>query len=164
MPTPSGHVYLEIALPAILSLHKSTLCAHGVVLASGTRYLGGGPSGNSEVSPKPAWAMDVGLEAGWGGPPRREVGQRQPRPIPATWPGALALLCWDPLQPGPPSLRSEAAVPLSDGHRGPREERAPPGSDGAAWLSWDADFSPSPSPHHRASRTIQCTLKGQNCY
>lgn len=38
-------VPLETKLPAILPLHKSTVCVHGVVLPSGTRYLGGGPSG-----------------------------------------------------------------------------------------------------------------------
>lgn len=36
---------LETELPPSCPAHKSTVCAHGVVLASGTRYLGGGPSG-----------------------------------------------------------------------------------------------------------------------
>lgn len=51
LPTPSSHLSTQRQIcPPSCPMHKSTLCAHGVVLASGTRYLGGGPSGNGVVS------------------------------------------------------------------------------------------------------------------
>lgn len=91
---------LETGLPPSCPMHKSTVCAHGVVLASGTRYLRGGPSG-WRVLPE-ARQGDGPRDWRLRGPPWRKLGTRQPRPLPA-----------HPLQPDPP-------VPVGSGHPPPR--------------------------------------------
>ena len=69
--------------------HKSTLCAHGVVSASGTRYLGGGPSGNGEVSRRAGQVDErmAGRGAGgascgaWGGGPTTAPSSPHSHPV-----------------------------------------------------------------------------------
>lgn len=101
---------LETGLPPSCPMHKSTVCAHGVVLASGTRYLGGGPSG---------WR--VLPEAGQGDGPR---GWRLA--------GASLEEAGHTAAPSPPcrtrssqtpQFRSEAAILLPDGDTKALRER-----------------------------------------
>lgn len=116
---PWPFVHLQTELPPSCPVHKSTVCAHGVVLASGTRYLGGGLSGWCDL-PEAGRVTDARLEAGggllrgrWahGSPipaPPRGLRPRPPRPAAARPPSSHWKLL-SSSQMG--TLRPEAGLP-----------------------------------------------------